>query len=714
MSRQIREVYTMLYQCIQRGCHWLALALFLMCSTSLHGVATVTVTKAVDNRSTDVLATNGQIVTFTSILTALDTPGATNAINVVFSDALQPGATFIPGSVTINGFAAPAEIPGLINLGVMVPGTVTTIAFQAAISYPLVPPSSTSWVVENFSQVTYSSVETPIIVLSSFSNQVIAVLPPPAPQTPDITVVKSFPGPTNPTLDSQKTFTTVITPTADVPFTSLIFRDLLVPGFVYLPVQGVTISQPGQTDVTLYIDPNQEFTIFSVDGASPQIRPEFAAAFSAANPISVSFVVKPVGYSPFNGSTLYNRSIISSLRAGGTWQSIPSNEVFINIQPVPTEEPFINIIKTLLSSEVLPSGEVVNNVIANFEPGDTVAFNFIVENLGDTITESPVLFTDALNPGLTYIPGSFTVNGVVTAPATTSPITYSLPAIPPLGSAGNPTVISFQVTVDNPPPLGVTQIQNVGLGDYLQGERLVDVASNVVLVVLTEPAPELTVTKNVLYPEGQTSAVVGDTVIFTMFIENIGSVTATAPWFIDPLPSGLIYEAGSAQMRINGGLFTPAGDPSVGFSLPSLNPGDVITITFRTLLATFPAIGDSYTNIAEVIYCRDDLEGGCETVSRCSTAVVVVVDLVDPVGTLNTCHLVHRTLRLLTITWDIPFTSIQTYRIFFQGELIAEVAGGQPLFYRAYVKDLQAINQYSVQAIYVGGHQTSVTPVRIE
>lgn len=223
--------------------------------------------------------------------------------------------------------------------------------------------------------------------------------------------------------------------------------------------------------------------------------------------------------------------------------------------------------------------------------------------------------------------------------------------------------------------------------------------------------PHLTITKNVSYPD-QACAQLGDTVTFKAVIINMGNGVASAPWFIDPLPSGLIFEPGSALVSLNGANFVPGGDPTVGFALPTMQPGDIVRVTFRATVATFPTEGNHFQNIAEVVYCLEN-DNGCTTVEAISDPIDILFDLPHPVGCAEVCRLIHRKIITLTITWDIPFTNIQSYRIFFDGNLVAEVPGHQSLFFQACLKFRCDASRYSVQAVYEEGSTTPVTPVRI-
>lgn len=231
-------------------------------------------------------------------------------------------------------------------------------------------------------------------------------------------------------------------------------------------------------------------------------------------------------------------------------------------------------------------------------------------------------------------------------------------------------------------------------------------------ILSAEPSdPLLILAKSVSNPD-QACAQLDDTVTFTVVITNTGGGIANAPWFIDPLPSGLIFESGSTLVSLNGAEGVPGGDPTLGFALPMMQPGDNVRVTFRATLFAFPATGNHFQNIAEVIYCVAGTNG-CTPVSQLSDPIDVLVDLPEPVACVEVCRLLHRKIITVTITWHIPFRNIESYRILFDGNVITVIPGHQALFFQACLKDRCDASRYSVQAVYEGGSTTPVTPVRV-
>ena len=83
--------------------------------------------------------------------------GTIPATNVIITDSLPPGTTFIPNSVTINNVAQPGVNPVTgISVGTVNPGETVTVTFQIQIN--AIPPNGK---IENTASVTYTSQPNP-------------------------------------------------------------------------------------------------------------------------------------------------------------------------------------------------------------------------------------------------------------------------------------------------------------------------------------------------------------------------------------------------------------------------------------------------------------------------------------------------------------------------------------------------------------------------
>lgn len=96
-------------------------------------------------------------------------------------------------------------------------------------------------------------------------------------------------------------------------------------------------------------------------------------------------------------------------------------------------------------------------------------------------------------------------------------------------------------------------------------------------------SPRITVEKAV----DASAAELGQTLTYTVVIENSGTVSADAVFLLDSLPNDTTFVPGS--LTVNG--VPNAGDPLTGVNLGSIAPGSSITVTYQAVVASFPEDG---------------------------------------------------------------------------------------------------------------------------
>lgn len=98
---------------------------------------------------------------------------------------------------------------------------------------------------------------------------------------------------------------------------------------------------------------------------------------------------------------------------------------------------------TVITALLLPPTilKAVDKLTANI--GDLLTYTITISNLSlNSINSLP--FTDVIDPGATYVPSSFKVNGAGATPTiANNTLSYTIPTIASLGSV----VIVFQVTI---------------------------------------------------------------------------------------------------------------------------------------------------------------------------------------------------------------------------------------------------------------------------
>ena len=102
-------------------------------TTTNVNTATTNPTKSADK----IFALLGDTITYTI---SLQNTGTVPATNVLVTDPIPAGTTFIPNSVTINGVTQPGIIPSSgILIGTLAPNTSTVVTFQVQVTS--IPPT---------------------------------------------------------------------------------------------------------------------------------------------------------------------------------------------------------------------------------------------------------------------------------------------------------------------------------------------------------------------------------------------------------------------------------------------------------------------------------------------------------------------------------------------------------------------------------------------
>jgi len=249
-------------------------------------------------------------------------------------------------------------------------------------------------------------------------------------------------------------------------------------------------------------------------------------------------------------------------------------------------------------------------------PGDTVRYRFIFRNLGEEALTN-VTLSDVLPAGTTYVPASETITAGMIAVAAPN-VTATIPTIeikgiesaavdatvdgPPLfDSDAMPTTETFvnQGVVDSDQtPTGLTD----GNGDPSDGAQPTRFSA----VDGVTGAPALDVEKRwrlAIDADGDGLVDPGDTLAYTLALENLGSASALNVRLSDTIPADTTLVAGSAATS-QGVVVTE--DP-LDVNIGDMPPGGFVTVIFRvTVNAGTPdgtiipnqatASGDNFAN----------------------------------------------------------------------------------------------------------------------
>lgn len=137
-----------------------------------------------------------------------------------------------------------------------------------------------------------------------------------------------------------------------------------------------------------------------------------------------------------------------------------------------------------------------------------------------------------------------------------------------------------------------------------------DISFNEILV------PEFIPVKTV----SQSTVSLGETVQYTVTLENTCAQPLTDVFFQDIIPEGLTFVPGS--VIINGTL-QPGADPETGFALPDILGGETAEVTFLVRADFIPA-ENPILNSADIRYSYTPVEGGTPLVNEVTSNEVAV------------------------------------------------------------------------------------------
>ena len=353
--------------------------------------AMITMVKSVDQT----LVTLGDTITYTTILT---NNGNTNATNITFTDLIPNGTTFITDSVTINGLTQIGLNPNTgITIGSIAPNSSISIAFQVtATSTPVQNP------IANSATASYTFIadpNAPIVSRNVTSNTVFTTI-----NTATILslkqVDKSFSR-----IGDTLTYTVALTNNGNSSAQNVIFTDTVPSGTTFIAntfsINGVPQSEDPSNGVNIGI-------------------------ITAGTTVTVSFQV--------------------------TVTSLPTENPIVNfsstsyqlVSPPDSETSISNPVSTQIKEAILSMTK--NESVSFADIGQTAFYTTSITNIGNTDATN-IVFTDALPSGLTFVPNTLTVDGVLQPNA--NPNTGVLLATLPPNEIYS---IVFQVTVNSIPP----------------------------------------------------------------------------------------------------------------------------------------------------------------------------------------------------------------------------------------------------------------------
>lgn len=454
--------------------------------------------------------------------------GNTTISNLVFTDVLSNGATFKSGTVTIDGISYPNYDPivGFNLPNNLIAGNTSLVQFSVIVNTLPSPPQVTNYATSNgVYKVDPQGDNYPI---SSTSNTVTTNI-----NVGSLSNTKSVDklyAKVNDTL----TYTSTIINTGNINATNLKFTDLLQAELSY-------ISGTVRINNVLYpaLDPTIGFDLSDL-GPNQTVTVTFDAKINA---LPVPAYVTNTSQIQFSYKVDPNGNLSTKTQ---TSNSVTTNVVLGKITAVKT----------------------VDKAIATI--GDILNYTVTLTNVGNVI-DNEVLFQDTPSTGAQFKSGTVVVNGE-SKPNYDPTVGFSIGDI----GIGNVVIVQFSATVVSVPSSNKVTNQAV-----IPFKYLVDPKQS----PYSDTAYSNTVTTNIAYGNlnvtkfvNKKYATIGEKLTYTITIENIGNINATDVVFLDYTPHNSIFVLGS--VTVNGVAHTDY-NPSAGFNLGTMAPGQIITVVYQ-------------------------------------------------------------------------------------------------------------------------------------
>lgn len=388
--------------------------------------------------------------------------GPDGATNVVVSDPLAPGITFVAESVTLNGNPiSGASIVSGVPLGTIAAGAVQTVAFQASVTSLPAPTadntSSAAYIPEGLTET-----------VTVISNQVSTPI-----GLATVTVAKSANLP-DLTLGDTMIYTSVITNSGTEPLTNVSFSDPVPLGASFVP---------GSVLIDSLVSPEAD------PGAGIQL-----SDIGPGDSVTVAFFVTVTSLPP--GGSITNTSSVSYASGGGIGSNLSdavARRVFV---------PIYSIIKSADKSFTFV--------------GDIITYSIAVTNNGNITSNLSLI--DPVQPGATFIANTVTINGV-TIPGARPGLGIAVGNV----QLGVLTTIQYQVRVNTiPSPAFVTNTVTGTYDTFLPSGRAISgpAGSSSISVFVVDPRISLQLETAAL------AAMAGETIVYTLTATNLGNANA--------------------------------------------------------------------------------------------------------------------------------------------------------------------------------------------
>ena len=364
---------------------------------------------------------------------------------------------------------------------------------------------------------------------------------------------------------------------------------------------------------------------------------------------SITSVTTPAGYTfastagpGANQQTVSYSTSTASIAAGATQvftfnvtlrddvvlpTTIPNTATVTEVSSMPGANPSERDLSDITANANLPIPLLDSNKSAvlltdadtsgDNSPGDTLRYTITVANTGAGAATA-VILSDAPDANVSLVVGSVTTTiGSVTIGNNggDTMVDVNIGTIP----ANTTVTITYDVTINDPIPTGVTDLTNQGLiesnetPDFITDDPSTGTVDDPTIVPVNA-APDLVVVKD----DGGVSANAGGTVVYTIGYNNIGNQDAINVVITETVPANSTFDAANST-----GVWVCVPDNTAGSTctqnIASVNAGDPIATTDFAVTVDNP-VADGVTQLNNNVSIADDGSNGADLDSSNNTA----------------------------------------------------------------------------------------------
>lgn len=581
--------------------------------TTLIKLAILTLAKSVDKE----YATIGDILNYT---VTINNNGNANAFDLIFQDIIQSNASFVEGSVNINGVSYTNYNPNTgFELDDIIGYGSTVVTFSVKVSS--LPEDYTIYNFANCFYKYYIDEANPSIVKEAESNIVQTII------NLGKLVVNKAVSKAYATIDDLITYTVTIFNAGNTVAKNVNFRDVIPSGLTFIEgsVKINNISYSG-------FNPYSSFSIGNIISGDTVVVTFDTTVTSLPNPSLVSNTA----------------NITFSYRVNPNGQDIS----------VITDS---NTVTTQINLGSLSLTKSVDKAYATM--GDIITYTIVINNNGNVRADN-VIFTDNLQEDIVFNLGSVKINGV-SYPDYNPNIGFNIGNIDTLNSL---TIVFTVTVIENPIKraalnyaIGTLSYKIDPNGQYYSKSY----QSNTVSTILVRPALTSSKLVNKVYSTLQ------DELNYTVQVKNEGTTTISQMFFTDFLSNGAIFKGGTVKID---GVSYSSYDPISGFDLPNLISGNTSLVEFKAIVTTLPS-PPKVTNyaISNGNY-RIDPQGELYSISTTSNTVTTNINLGSLSNVKTVDKLYARVTDVINYTSTITNTgNVEATNLFFTDVLQTEL-----------------------------------------